>query len=100
MVGRNGLFSGYKSQRTKGHKGGGKRKNPKTETKKTEGESQGKKGRTEVGTAERKTGGTGGITRGKEPQKPEELLNFFSQNPRNRKLAFPHPKGLALPEKK
>jgi len=31
MVGRNGLFSGYKSQRTKGHKGMGKdKKKPRT----------------------------------------------------------------------
>jgi len=27
MVGRNGLFSGYKSQRTKGHRGGRKGQN-------------------------------------------------------------------------
>jgi hypothetical protein len=42
MVGRNGLFSGYKSQITKGHKADGRRKKSRTEKKKKETEPGGR----------------------------------------------------------
>jgi len=80
MVGRNGLFSGYKSQRTKGRGEGKKRKNPKTEKKHRGGQKQRNKPRK----GEESQGG--GIIRGvglKRKKKEQTLVPLVSSQ-RNR----------------
>ena len=113
------LFSGYKSQRTKGHKEKKRGERPRKREKgrtvgrnhRTGGEKGGKAeknpGREEWEPEKKNTGASRGEHRwnrgstGKErdTKKPEELLRF-SPELRNRKLAFPHPEELALPETK
>ena len=71
MVGRNGLFSGYKSQRTKGHREEKRGRTRRQKQKNTEGEESERKRYT----VERRTeprGGRGRKTGGKEPRETKK----------------------------